>query len=59
MTRMGGGFGRRLYGHFLVEAGIISQEMNAPIKLIYNRGIVIHSFSDKAFLFSFRGNFFW
>ncbi len=37
MTRMGGGFGRRLYGHFLVEAAVISQRMKAPIKLIYTR----------------------
>jgi isoquinoline 1-oxidoreductase beta subunit len=37
MTRMGGGFGRRLYGHFLVEAGVISQRMKAPIKLVYTR----------------------
>ncbi len=37
MTRMGGGFGRRLYGHFLVEAAVISKQMNAPIKLIYTR----------------------
>ncbi len=37
MTRMGGGFGRRLYGHFLVEAAVISQKMNAPIKLVYTR----------------------
>lgn len=37
MTRMGGGFGRRLYGHFLVEAAVISQQMKAPIKLIYTR----------------------
>ena len=37
MTRMGGGFGRRLYGHFLVEAAVISKEMKAPIKLIYTR----------------------
>ncbi|SDB34503.1 hypothetical protein/isoquinoline 1-oxidoreductase, beta subunit [Flavobacteriaceae bacterium MAR_2010_188] len=37
MTRMGGGFGRRLYGHFGVEAAVISQKMNAPIKLVYSR----------------------
>lgn len=37
MTRMGGGFGRRLYGHFVVEAAVISQRMNAPIKLVYTR----------------------
>lgn len=37
MTRMGGGFGRRLYGHFLVEAAVISQKMQAPVKLVYTR----------------------
>ncbi|WP_228235586.1 xanthine dehydrogenase family protein molybdopterin-binding subunit [Allomuricauda sp. M10] len=37
MTRMGGGFGRRLYGAFAVEAAAISQKMNAPIKLVYSR----------------------
>lgn len=37
MTRMGGGFGRRLYGHFLVEAAVISQTIKAPVKLIYTR----------------------
>ena len=37
MTRMGGGFGRRLYGHFLVEAAVISQKVKAPVKLIYSR----------------------
>lgn len=37
MTRMGGGFGRRAYGHYLVEAGLISQKAKAPIKLIYTR----------------------
>jgi len=37
MTRMGGGFGRRLYGHFGVEAAVISKQMQAPIKLVYTR----------------------
>ena len=37
MTRMGGGFGRRLYGHFLTEAAVISKTVKAPIKLIYTR----------------------
>jgi isoquinoline 1-oxidoreductase beta subunit len=37
MTRMGGGFGRRLYGHFLTEAAVISKTMKSPIKLIYTR----------------------
>lgn len=37
MTRMGGGFGRRLYGSFVVEAAVISQKVNTPIKLVYTR----------------------
>jgi len=37
MTRMGGGFGRRLYGHFGVEVAVISQKMKAPVKLVYTR----------------------
>lgn len=37
MTRMGGGFGRRAYSHYLVEAAIISKKVNAPIKLMYTR----------------------
>ena len=37
MTRMGGGFGRRLYGHFGVEAAMISQKVAAPVKLVYTR----------------------
>ncbi|MBX9780929.1 MAG: molybdopterin-dependent oxidoreductase [Chitinophagaceae bacterium] len=37
MTRMGGGFGRRAYAHYLAEAALISQKANAPIKLVYTR----------------------
>lgn len=37
MTRMGGGFGRRAYGHYLTEAGLISKKVNAPVKLVYTR----------------------
>ncbi len=37
MTRLGGGYGRRSYAHWLIEAGIISQKVDAPIKLIYSR----------------------
>jgi len=37
LTRLGGGFGRRSYAHWLIEAALISQKMNAPVKLIYTR----------------------
>ncbi len=37
MTRMGGGFGRRLYGNFGLEAAAISQKIGGPVKLIYSR----------------------
>ncbi len=37
MTRMGGGFGRRLYGHFALEAAVISKKIGGPVKLIYKR----------------------
>ena len=37
MTRLGGGYGRRSYAHWLIEAAVISQKLNTPIKLIYTR----------------------
>lgn len=37
LTRMGGGFGRRLYGHFGVEAALISRQVKAPVQLVYSR----------------------
>jgi isoquinoline 1-oxidoreductase subunit beta len=37
MTRMGGGFGRRAYDHYVVEAALISQATKSPIKLVYTR----------------------
>ena len=37
MTRMGGGFGRRAYAHYMYEAALISKKVKAPIKLIYTR----------------------
>lgn len=37
LARMGGGFGVRAYGHHLIEAAVISQKLNAPVKLVYTR----------------------
>lgn len=37
MTRMGGGFGRRLYGDFALEAAEISNIVRKPIKVVFSR----------------------
>jgi isoquinoline 1-oxidoreductase beta subunit len=37
MTRMGGGFGLRAYGHYIYEAALISKRIKAPVKLVYTR----------------------
>ncbi|RMF20275.1 MAG: xanthine dehydrogenase family protein molybdopterin-binding subunit, partial [Bacteroidetes bacterium] len=37
MPRMGGGFGRRAYSHYAVEAALISRKVQAPVKLVYTR----------------------
>lgn len=37
LTRLGGGYGRRSYAHWAIEAALISQKMKAPVKLVYNR----------------------
>ena len=37
MTRMGGGFGRRLYGDFALEAAEISSKINKPVKVVFSR----------------------
>jgi isoquinoline 1-oxidoreductase beta subunit len=37
MTRMGGGFGLRAYGHYVYEAALISKKVKAPVKLVYSR----------------------
>lgn len=37
LARMGGGFGIRAYSHHMLEAALISQKVNAPVKMIYTR----------------------
>ncbi|MCH2082395.1 MAG: molybdopterin-dependent oxidoreductase [Saprospiraceae bacterium] len=37
MTRMGGGFGRRLYGDFALEAAEVSKLAKAPVQLVFSR----------------------
>lgn len=37
MTRMGGGFGRRLYGDFALEAAEISNIAKVPVKVVFSR----------------------
>ena len=37
MTRMGGGFGRRLYGDFAIEAAQISKLSKSPIQVVFSR----------------------
>jgi isoquinoline 1-oxidoreductase subunit beta len=37
MTRMGGGFGRRLYGDFAMEAAEVSHLAKSPVKVVFSR----------------------
>lgn len=37
ITRIGGGFGRRLYGNFAIEVAVISDIAKKPVQLVYSR----------------------
>jgi len=37
MTRMGGGFGRRLFGDFVLEAAKVSKMANVPVQVVFSR----------------------
>ena len=37
LSRMGGGFGRRLYGDFAIDAAEISRIAKTPIQLVFTR----------------------